>query len=57
MLRKLPVARRQSRVCGAGGVPRTPVRAGSERHRVILWTALAHILIDFSALGWDVFFT
>ena len=23
---------------------------------VILWTAIAHILIDFSALGWDVLF-
>jgi membrane protease YdiL (CAAX protease family) len=23
----------------------------------ILWTALAHILIDFSALGWGVLFT
>lgn len=24
---------------------------------VILWIAIAHILIDFSALGWDVLFT
>jgi membrane protease YdiL (CAAX protease family) len=24
---------------------------------VILWTAMSHILIDFSALGWDVLFT
>lgn len=23
---------------------------------VILWTAMSHILIDFSALGWDVVF-
>ena len=23
---------------------------------VILWTTIAHILIDFSALGWDVLF-
>ncbi len=29
----LSVARWQSRVCGAGGVPRTPVWVGSERHR------------------------
>ena len=28
----LSVARWQSRVCGAGGVPRTPVWVGSERH-------------------------
>ena len=32
-------------------------RRKNSRVHAILWTAMAHILIDFSALGWDVLFT
>ncbi len=49
--------RGQSRTGRGGVLSRISVGMGREQHGVILWTAIAHILIDFSALGWDVLFT